>query len=89
MEGRILTAAVTIPTQFHGDLLATTKATYADGTNPRPGRLDPVPAVRVLVLPSSCAARELVPLPHSGVHRVGTNPPRTDAEPPEPCASTR
>ncbi|WP_374117150.1 hypothetical protein [Streptomyces sp. MNU76] len=22
-------------------------------------------------------------------HRVGTNPPRTDAEPPAPCASTR
>lgn len=31
----------------------------------------------------------LVPLPHSGVHRAGTNPPRTDAEPPEPCPSTR
>ncbi|MGY5053855.1 hypothetical protein ACWDFR_07230 [Streptomyces sp. 900105755] len=27
--------------------------------------------------------------PHTGLHRVGTNPPRTDAEPPEPCASTR
>lgn len=30
-----------------------------------------------------------LPLTDLGIHRVGTNPPRTDAEPPEACASTR
>ncbi|MFE8943973.1 hypothetical protein [Streptomyces sp. NPDC007856] len=29
----MFTAAVTVPTQFRGDLLATVEATYADGTN--------------------------------------------------------
>ncbi|MFF3908327.1 hypothetical protein ACFYZJ_20605 [Streptomyces sp. NPDC001848] len=50
-QGRIITAAVTIPTQFHGDLPATVAATYADRDQRRPGRLDPAPAVPVLVLP--------------------------------------
>lgn len=33
IAGRIFTAAVTVPTQSRGDLLATVEATYADGTN--------------------------------------------------------
>ncbi|MER6355696.1 hypothetical protein ABT186_28755 [Streptomyces sp. NPDC001634] len=84
MAGRIFTAAVTVPTQLRGDLLATMGTTYVDGTNAGPADWPPSAA-----RPSSCAARGLVPSPHSGVHRDGTNPPRTDAEPPEPCASTR
>ncbi|MFF5014479.1 hypothetical protein [Streptomyces sp. NPDC001165] len=35
-RGTVFTAAVTVPTQFHGDLLATMEATYADGTNADP-----------------------------------------------------
>ncbi|MGW1915747.1 hypothetical protein ACWCQS_34770 [Streptomyces sp. NPDC002076] len=41
IEGRIFTAAVTVPTQFHGDLLATMEATYADGTNAGPADWTP------------------------------------------------
>ncbi|MFE9448958.1 hypothetical protein [Streptomyces sp. NPDC006739] len=58
MEGRFFTAALTLPTQFHGDLLATVEATYVDGasagpagwtpsaadvTSPRPSRRPPAP----------------------------------------------
>jgi hypothetical protein len=35
------TASLTIPTQFHGDLLATMEATYADGTNAGPASWTP------------------------------------------------
>ncbi|MGW0771701.1 hypothetical protein [Streptomyces sp. NPDC002676] len=76
------------PTQLHGDLPATVEATYADGTNADPADWTPYQQFGYL-FPPDCAARGLVALPHSGLHRAGTNPPRTDAEPPEPCASTR
>ncbi|MER6130054.1 hypothetical protein ABT173_47415, partial [Streptomyces sp. NPDC001795] len=56
MAGRIFTAAVTVPTQFRGDLLATMGTTYVDGTNAGPADWPPSAA-----RPSSCAARGLVP----------------------------
>ncbi|MFE4824555.1 hypothetical protein ACFRFU_51130 [Streptomyces sp. NPDC056704] len=37
----MFTAAVTVPTQFHGDPLATMEATYADGTNVGPADWTP------------------------------------------------
>ncbi|WP_079161404.1 hypothetical protein [Streptomyces fodineus] len=41
IEGRIFTAAVTVPTQFRGDPPATMEATYADGTHAGPADWTP------------------------------------------------
>ncbi|MFE0329216.1 hypothetical protein ACFW08_20990 [Streptomyces sp. NPDC058960] len=40
-DGRVFTAAVTVPTRFHGDPPATMEATYADGTNVGPADWTP------------------------------------------------
>ncbi|MFF7354877.1 MULTISPECIES: hypothetical protein [Streptomyces] len=62
----MFTAAVTVPAQLHGDLLATTKATYADGTNAGPADWTPYQQFRYL-------------FSRRAVRQGGSSPCRTEA----------